>query len=64
MHKVEPQVFLVGETRVVEEGLQAYLDHIGIPDWTSDAPTDAERITEVMGRLGGGGISPSSCRPS
>lgn len=51
MHKVEPQVFLIGETRVVEEGLQAYLNHIGIPDWMSDAPTDAERITEVMGRL-------------
>ena len=51
MRKVEPKVFLIGESRVVEEGLQAYLDHIGIPDWTSDAPTDSEKITEVMGRL-------------
>ena len=51
MHKVEPQVFLVGETRVVEEGLQAYLDHLGISDWTSDAPTDSEKLVEVMGRL-------------
>ena len=51
MHKVEPQVFLIGETRVVEEGLQAYLDHIGVPDWVSDAPTDTERIIEVMGRV-------------
>lgn len=25
MHAVEPQVFLIGETRVVEEGLNAYL---------------------------------------
>lgn len=51
MHKVEPQVFLIGETRVVEEGLQAYLDYLGIPDWTSDAPTDSEKLVEVMGRL-------------
>lgn len=51
MHKVEPQVFLVGETKVVEEGLQAYLDYLGIPDWVSDAPTDSEKLVEVMGRL-------------
>ena len=44
-------MFLVGETRIVEDGLQAYLDHLGIPDWTSDAPTDAEKLVEVMGRL-------------
>src|SRR3989344_8487869 len=51
MRKVEPKVFLVGETRVVEEGLQSYLAHLGVPDWVSDAPTDAERLVEVMGRL-------------
>ena len=51
MHTVEPQVFLIGETRIIEEGLQAYLDHLGIPDWTSDAPTDSEKLVEVMGRL-------------
>lgn len=51
MHKVEPQVFLVGETRAVEEGLNAYLNHIGVPDWTSDAPSDSEKLVEVMGRL-------------
>lgn len=48
---IEPKVFLVGETRVVEEGLQAYLDHIGVSDWATDAPSDAERLCEVMGRL-------------
>ena len=51
MHKVEPQVFLIGETRVVEEGLAAYLNHIGVPEWKSDALNDAELIVEVMGRL-------------
>lgn len=51
MRRVEPQVFLIGETRIVEEGLRAYLEHIGVPDWQSDAPTDSEKIIEVMGRL-------------
>lgn len=51
MHRVEPGVFLVGETRVIEDGLRDYLRHIGVPDWQSDAPTDSEKIVEVMGRL-------------
>jgi len=51
MHQVEPKVFLIGETRIVPEGLEAYLKHIGIPEWNSDAPTDIEKLIEVMGRL-------------
>ncbi|MEK9180312.1 MAG: FAD-dependent thymidylate synthase [Patescibacteria group bacterium] len=51
MRLVEPKVFLFGETRIIEEGLQAFLDHIGASDWTSDAPTDSEKVIEVMGRL-------------
>lgn len=50
MHITEPQVFLVGETRIVEEGLQAYLDTL-VPGWTTDAVSDAEKIAEVMGRI-------------
>ncbi len=51
MEWVKPSVFLVGETRVVDEGLHAYLEHLGVPNWTSDAPSDPERLTEVFGRL-------------
>ncbi len=51
MKSVEPKVFLVGETRLAEEGLQAYLAHVGAPDWHSDAPSDSELLCEVMGRL-------------
>jgi len=51
MERVEPQVFLIGETRIVEDGLRAYLEHVGVPEWSSDAPTDVEKIIEVMGRL-------------
>ncbi|MCX5756941.1 MAG: FAD-dependent thymidylate synthase, partial [Candidatus Hydrogenedentes bacterium] len=31
--------------------LQAYFDHAGISGWTTDAPSDAERLCEVFGRL-------------
>lgn len=48
---VRPKVFLVGETRVNAPGLEAYLAHIGVPQWQTDAPSDGERIAEVMGRL-------------
>jgi len=48
---VKPKVFLVGETQVLKEGLQAYLEHIGAPQWRTDAPSDAERLTEVFGRI-------------
>ena len=51
MKIVEPKVFLVGETRIVEDGLQAFLNHTGAPEWSSDAPSDSERLCEVMGRL-------------
>lgn len=51
MRRVEPKVFLVGETRIVEDGLRAYLEHIGVPEWTSSAATDSELLIEIMGRL-------------
>lgn len=51
MQFVEPKVFLIGETRVLDEGLQAYLNHVGVPGWTTDAPSDSERLCEVYGRL-------------
>ena len=46
----EPKVFLIGETKVHEAGLQEYLAHIGAPDWQSDAPSDVELLGEVMAR--------------
>ncbi|NLN93960.1 MAG: FAD-dependent thymidylate synthase [Candidatus Hydrogenedens sp.] len=51
MNCVSPKVFLVGETQIVSQGLQDYLNHVGAPEWTSDAPSDAEKLCEVMGRL-------------
>lgn len=51
MRRVEPQVFLVGETKAIEDELTEYLRQIEVPDWQSDAPTDVEKLIEVMGRL-------------
>ena len=50
MHKVEPKVFLIGETKINQEGLQELLNYLGVPNWKSDAPTDIEKIIEVFGR--------------
>ena len=47
---VEPKVFLIGESTVNKEGLSAFLTHLGVPEWTSDAGTDIELLTEVYGR--------------
>ena len=47
---VEPSIFLVAETKVDNQGLKDFLAHIGYPNWKSDAPSDVERLTEVMGK--------------
>ncbi len=51
MKYITPKVFLVGETKAIPEGLTQFFDHIGVPDWSTDAPTDSEKIIEVMGRV-------------
>lgn len=48
---VTPKVYLVGETRIIEENLNEYLSDLGVSEWETDAPTDAEKMCEVMGRL-------------
>lgn len=47
---VEPQVFHVAQTTVDNNGLQDYLNALEIPDWVTDAPSDAEKLIEVGGR--------------
>lgn len=51
MIETEPKVFLVGETRLEEQGLQDYLTYLGVPDWKSNAESEPEKLIEVMGRL-------------
>lgn len=52
MHEVKPKVFLIGETRIRQSQLDAYLKYVGAPEWhTVAAPSDCEVLVEVMGRL-------------
>ncbi len=50
MHKVEPEVFVIGETRVNREELDRWLEAIGASDWSTDASSDLEEIIEVDSR--------------
>lgn len=48
--RIEPKIFLIGESRINREGLTALLQHLGAPEWDSDAPSDIELLSEVYGR--------------
>lgn len=53
MHKVEPKVFLLGETKFNDEGWGAYAQHIGTK-WKArqaEAHSDGELLVEVYGRM-------------
>ena len=50
MEYTEPTVFHVAQTGIDDVGVMAYLAEIGAPQWTTDAPTGAEKLIEVMGR--------------
>ena len=47
---IEPKVFLIGESKVNKEGLHSLFQHLGVPEWASDAPSDVELLCEVFGR--------------
>lgn len=51
MRETSPKVFLIGESSVVLDGLQGMLDELGVPDWTTDAHSPAEVLSEVAGKL-------------
>jgi thymidylate synthase (FAD) len=51
MHRTEPKVFLVGETKVDNEALGRYLEHAGGQGWVTDARSDSDKLVEAMGRL-------------
>lgn len=66
MHHTNPQVFLIGESTLVPDGLQALLNHLGAPEWTTDDQSAPEQLIEVMGRLCyrsfGTGLNPNITR--
>lgn len=50
MKYTEPKIFLIGQTAVHDEGLEAFLTEVGAPDWETDATSGGEVIAEVAGR--------------
>ena len=50
MKTIEPQIFLIGETKVNPIEVKRYLKHIGAENWTTDATTDIEYLSELFGR--------------
>jgi thymidylate synthase (FAD) len=51
VHRVQPKVWLVGETKLDYEAIEAYLESVGAPDWDSDGRSDSDVLSEFMGRL-------------
>lgn len=45
-----PNVFIIAETTLDDEGLAAMLATVKAPDWHSDGTSDAEILTEVAGK--------------
>lgn len=51
MKLVTPKVFVIGESVQIREGMDAMLEHLGVPDWSTDAVSDTEMLSEVAGKL-------------
>jgi thymidylate synthase (FAD) len=47
----EPSVFVVGRQQIDETELTRFLAHVGAKGWMTDAPSAAERLVELGGRL-------------
>lgn len=53
MKFVKPSIFLIAETKLVNDpyiGQDDFLNHIGALGWNTDAPSDAEKLTEIAGK--------------
>jgi thymidylate synthase (FAD) len=50
MKFVEPKIFHIAQTTLDINGVDHFLEHLGIPDWTTDAHSDTEELLEIAGR--------------
>jgi thymidylate synthase (FAD) len=51
MRFIKPSVYLIAETAINDASLQDMLEEIGVPTWNTNAPSDAEKLTEVAGKM-------------
>lgn len=50
MEFVEPRVYHLATTKLVPTGLAGYLEDIGVPEWTTNAVSDGEKLIEIGGK--------------
>lgn len=50
MQLVDPKVFLIAETTLTK-GHKEFLDFLNVPEWTTDAVSEAETLIETAGKL-------------
>lgn len=50
MKFVQPKVYLIGETKLLQDNLKEYLQTIDAEQWWSHAPSDGELLIEFAGR--------------
>lgn len=48
---IEPEVFIIGQTKINWKGVQEFLEHLGVENWDSDAKSDIEYLIELYGRM-------------
>lgn len=51
MRRVEPKIFLIGESRMEQSGVRSYLEHIGTKWRPNKEIPDGEMLVEFLGRL-------------
>ena len=51
MNYQKPEVFLVAETKINKNELEAFLSTLGVPNWETDASSDTETLVEIGWKL-------------
>lgn len=47
---IKPEVILLAETKMIPEGREVFLKAMGVPEWKTDAASDAEELMEIAGK--------------
>ena len=50
MEFIEPRAIMLAATKTLHDGVKDYLNELGVPDWSTDAISGAEELSEIAGR--------------
>ena len=48
----KPQVFILADTQINQQGKQDFLNALAVPDWAIDAQSGAEERMQIAGKAG------------